>query len=176
MNVLVAVDMGPGSHKVLAFGAELAKQSGGEVYVVHVITEEEEGRHKAGSSITALGRTINPITEIHKVAVEDDSEQSQYVDVMLTKTRMDLVDSLVELGVEPSSITAIARAGNVVDEIQRVAAEADVGALVIGMRHRSRVGKFLLGSDLQELLLSSTRPVVAVPIDPLSESALPERT
>ncbi|MDH3260781.1 MAG: universal stress protein [Acidimicrobiia bacterium] len=141
MNVLVAVDMGPGSDKVLGFAAGLVKQTGGEVHVVHVITEEEQEdrRHRPGPS--------------------------QYVDVMLEETERDLEKGLVELGVALSSITAIARIGRPVDEIQKVAAENNVDALVIGMRHRSRVGKFLLGSVLQELLLSSDRPVMAVPTD-----------
>ena len=141
MNVLVAVDMGPGSDKVLGFAAGLVKQTGGEVHVVHVITEEEQEdrRHRPGPS--------------------------QYVDVMLEETERDLEKGLVELGVALSSITAIARIGRPVDEIQKVAAENNVDALVIGMRRRSRVGKFLLGSVLQELLLSSDRPVMAVPTD-----------
>lgn len=141
MDVLVAVDMGPGSDKVLGFAAGLAKQTGGNLHAVHVITnEEKESRGRAPG-------------------------QSQYIDVMLDETRQDLVKSLLKLGMEQSSITAITRIGEPAYEIQRVAVEHDVDALVIGMRRRSRVGKFLLGSDVQELLLSSDRPVVAVPID-----------
>ena len=141
MKVLVAADMGPGSDSVLRFAAELVKQTGGHVFVVHVISEEEEEdrRHNPG--------------------------QSQYVDVMLEESKRDLENGLLELGVPQSSITALTRRGKPVDEIQTVAAENDVDALVIGMRRRSRVGKFLLGSDLQELLLSSDRPVIAVPIN-----------
>ena len=159
MNVLVAVDMGPGSDKVLGFAAELAEQSGGTVHVVHIITEneEEDRRHKPGSP-------SEPLDEILRVATDSDEEQTEYVDLMLAKTKLDLVNSLVELGVAESSITAIARTGKPVDQIRRLAAENDVDVMVLGMRHRSRVGKFLLGSDLQELLLSSDRPVIAVPI------------
>ena len=159
MNVLVAVDMGSGSDRVLGFAAELAKQSGGTVRVVHIITEEEEDdrRHKPGS-------TSEPLDEILRVATEADVENTEYVDLIQARTRLDLMRSLVELGVAESSITTVARTGKPVEEIHRLAAENDFDALVIGMRHRSRVGKFLLGSDLQELLLSSELPVIAVPI------------
>lgn len=159
MDVLVAVDMGPGSDKVLGFAAELAKQSGGTVRVVHIITEDEEDdrRHKPGS-------TSEPLDEILRVAPDADAEHSEYVDQMLAKTRLDLVNSLVDLGLAESSITAVARSGKPVQEIHRLTAENDFDALVVGMRHRSRVGKFLLGSDLQELLLSSELPVIAVPM------------
>jgi nucleotide-binding universal stress UspA family protein len=141
MNVLVATDMSPGSDSVLRFAAALVEQTGGEVLAVHVISEEEEEdrRHNPG--------------------------QSQYVDVMMEDSKRDLETGLLALGVAQSSIRAIVRRGKPVDEILTVAAENNVDALVIGMRRRSRVGKFLLGSDLQELLLSSDRPVIAVPIN-----------
>jgi len=141
MNVLVAVDMNPGYDKVLGFAARLAEQTGGEINVLHVISKaEKEDR-------------------------ENTPGPSHYVDVMVEETRRGLEASLVGLGVAKSSITAIARTGEPADEIQRVADANDVDVLVIGMRRRSRVGKLLLGSDLQELLISSKRPVVAVPIN-----------
>ncbi|MGZ8786188.1 MAG: universal stress protein, partial [Acidimicrobiia bacterium] len=87
------------------------------------------------------------------------------VDVMMEDSKRDLETGLKQLGVAQSSIRAIVRRGKPVDEILTVAAENNIDALVIGMRRRSRVGKFLLGSDLQELLLSSDRPVIAVPIN-----------
>jgi K+-sensing histidine kinase KdpD len=74
MNVLVAVDMGPGSEKVLAFAGRLAKQTGGEVHVVQVISEEEEEDHRQRPG------------------------DSQFVDVMLEETKRDLHKSLEELG------------------------------------------------------------------------------
>lgn len=166
MNVLVAVDMSPGSDKVLGFAAGLAKQAGGELHVVHIISEDEEEdrRHPPGSSSTPTFPLGNPVIESQRAAAENDVEQSHYVDVMLKQTKSDLMSDLMDLGVAQSSSTVVVRFGNPVQEIQRAATEGDVDALVIGMRRRSRVGKFLLGSDLQELLLSSDRPVIAVPI------------
>jgi len=142
MNILVAVDMGPGYDKVLGFAAGLAEQAGGEVHVVHVITKQEKEERE---------QTPGP---------------SRYVDVMVEETKRSLEESLTKLGVAESSITAIARTGEPEGEIHKVAVENDVDLLVIGMRRRSRVGKLLLGSHLQELLLTSDRPVVAVPIGP----------
>ena len=141
MIVLVAVDMGPGSDKVLGFATELAKQTSGELHVVHVVTDDEK-KDRA-----------------------DMPGEGHYLDVMMEEAKRNLEKKLTELGLEQSSFTAITRTGDLVDEIRRVGTEYSAEMLVIGMRRRSRVGKLLLGSDLQELLMSSDRPVVAVPTD-----------
>ena len=48
------------------------------------------------------------------------------------------------------------------EHVLRVAQEADATLIVVGLRHRSRVGKFLLGSSAQRILLEADCPVVAV--------------
>ena len=52
--------------------------------------------------------------------------------------------------------------GDLADEVVRVAAEADASVIVIGLRRRSPVGKILMGSTAQRILLSADRPVLAV--------------
>jgi nucleotide-binding universal stress UspA family protein len=51
-------------------------------------------------------------------------------------------------------------AGDAADEVLRVAEEAD--ASVIGLRRRSAVGKLLMGSAAQRILLDAQRSVLAV--------------
>lgn len=51
---------------------------------------------------------------------------------------------------------------DVSDELLRISQDTDVELLVIGLRHRSTVGKFLLGSTAQRLLLGAPCPVLAV--------------
>ncbi|MEE2037447.1 universal stress protein [Nocardiopsis sp. CT-R113] len=43
--------------------------------------------------------------------------------------------------------------------------EVDAGLLVIGVRHRSAIGKLLMGSTAQRLLLEAACPVLAVKSD-----------
>ncbi len=52
--------------------------------------------------------------------------------------------------------------GEVADEVIRVARETDASVIVIGLRKRSPVGKLLMGSSAQRILLDADRPVLAV--------------
>ncbi|MFD1858865.1 universal stress protein [Aeromicrobium camelliae] len=55
-----------------------------------------------------------------------------------------------------------AHGDDVVDVVQRVADDVDASLVVIGLRRRSPVGKLLLGSVAQRILLHVDRPVLAV--------------
>jgi len=48
------------------------------------------------------------------------------------------------------------------DEILRIAAEQSATLIVIGIRYRTQVGKLLLGSTAQQVLLEASCPVLAV--------------
>jgi nucleotide-binding universal stress UspA family protein len=48
------------------------------------------------------------------------------------------------------------------DEFIDLADEIDASLIVIGLRRRSQVGKFILGSHSQRILLQVDRPVLAV--------------
>ena len=141
MKVLVAVDMVDGSEIVLKAAARLVNATDGSVIAVHVITHAEQERRQ-----TLPG-------------------ESRYLDVMLGETEHDLARSLSAQGVDSSFITSLALTGEPAAEVQRLALEHDADVIVIGMRRRTRVGKFLLGSDVQEMLMASDRPVLVVPTD-----------
>jgi nucleotide-binding universal stress UspA family protein len=52
--------------------------------------------------------------------------------------------------------------GDAADEVLRVAQDAAASVIVIGLRKRSPVGKLLMGSSAQRILLDADRPVLAV--------------
>ena len=52
--------------------------------------------------------------------------------------------------------------GELADTVVRVAKEVDASVIVIGVRHRSPVGKLIMGSTAQRILLEADRPVLAV--------------
>ena len=51
---------------------------------------------------------------------------------------------------------------DVADEILAVAQDVGADAIVIGIRHRSAVGKLIMGSVAQRVIIDATCPVIAV--------------
>ena len=51
---------------------------------------------------------------------------------------------------------------DIADELLDAARDVDAEAIVIGIRHRSAVGKMLMGSVAQQVLLEAPCPVIAV--------------
>ncbi len=51
---------------------------------------------------------------------------------------------------------------DVADQVLEIVREVDADVLVIGLRHRTPVGKMLMGSVAQRLLLEAPCPVLAV--------------
>jgi len=67
----------------------------------------------------------------------------------------------------PWSLHQPVRGREASEEIVLAAHEARADLIVIGLRHRSPVGKLLLGSVSQQLLLECPKPVLAVKPDEL---------
>lgn len=72
-----------------------------------------------------------------------------------------LVEAANEAGVR-AKVLQPEHADDLVDEILDLARVHDVSLIVIGLRHRSQVGKFIMGSHAQRILLQADRPVLAV--------------
>jgi nucleotide-binding universal stress UspA family protein len=62
----------------------------------------------------------------------------------------------------PLDVRQAAHAGDVADQVVAVADQTDASLIVIGLRRRSPVGKLILGSSAQRILLDADRPVLAV--------------
>jgi nucleotide-binding universal stress UspA family protein len=77
----------------------------------------------------------------------------------------DLTEELQASGV-PHEIRAASDAHDPADEVLRAAESTDAEFIVIGLRRRSPVGKLLLGSNAQRVLLDAACPVLAVKAAP----------
>jgi nucleotide-binding universal stress UspA family protein len=70
---------------------------------------------------------------------------------------------LRELGVDVTIHQAVG-SGDVAAELLKAPSTEDVGLIVLGLRRRSPVGKLILGSTAQRVLLESPVPVLAVKV------------
>jgi len=71
---------------------------------------------------------------------------------------------VAELGVDVE-VMRIERGSDPADALVRVAGEREASVIVIGLRHRSPVGKLIMGSAAQRILLDARCPVLAVKED-----------
>ncbi|MFI2651860.1 universal stress protein [Micromonospora fulviviridis] len=77
----------------------------------------------------------------------------------------DAVAAMVERGAAAGVAVEVRQdphAGDLADEVVRVAEAVDASVIVIGLRRRSPVGKLIMGSAAQRILLDADRPVLAV--------------
>lgn len=73
----------------------------------------------------------------------------------------DLVEGLRARGVDVE-VHALVRGNEPAEDLIQVAGQVDADFIVIGLRRRTPVGKLILGSNAQRVLLDSPCPVLAV--------------
>jgi nucleotide-binding universal stress UspA family protein len=105
-----------------------------------LLTGIEEGRRRGASLVVVHSRT-------------DGDAGSGYVDA----TRATLADSGLE-----HDLRVLDGGHDAADQLVEVAEEVAADLIVIGLRRRSPVGKLILGSNAQRVLLDAPCPVLTV--------------
>lgn len=125
------------------------------VLVGYVPTKEGEAALAAGvAEVRVRGE---------KLLVLNTSRGDAYADPKLAQEHdLDIVRrDLGELGID-FEVRQLVGGGDAADQLVELAAAEQVSLLVIGLRHRTPVGKLILGSAAQRILLNATCPVLAV--------------
>lgn len=117
------------------------------------------GRAALDHAITEAERRNARLVVVHA------SRTDAYLDHTPAKRALDEVRAqLEETGVE-HEVRRLVRGREPADELIDVADEHDADLIVIGIRHRSPVGKLIMGSNAQRILLDANCPVLAVKAD-----------
>ncbi len=88
--------------------------------------------------------------------------REEETEVLAYRQELDAVDAkLTEEGVN-HTMHEYVRGLSPSEDLTRTAKEVDADLIVIGLRRRTPTGKFLLGSNAQEILLDADCPVLAV--------------
>jgi nucleotide-binding universal stress UspA family protein len=125
------------------------------ILIGYVPTPEGEAALDAG---IAEGRLRN-----ESIVILNSPRKGAPVDAALASAEQ--VAALVKRAKDAGVAALIRQPGHtddLTDEFIDIADEIDASLIVIGLRRRSQVGKFILGSHSQRILLQADRPVLAV--------------
>ena len=140
-TIVAASDASEQSDPVVAAAVELGQKLNAEGSVVHVLTE-----HRLNDLRQSLG-----------------SEEA-YTDSVITLITDALTDQLQRVGAGPDGARKLVLQGDVGQSLLDHVTAEEADFLALGLRNRSRVGKFLMGSDVQQVLLSTPCPILGVPV------------
>jgi nucleotide-binding universal stress UspA family protein len=116
-----------------------------------------EGRAAVRRAVAECG-----LRQTELILVSSERAGSEPVDV--TVCQQEIASACAELGVHEPGYEVCLLTGSVepADDILNLAEERDVELIVIGLRRRTPLGKLILGSSTQRVLLEAGCPVLAV--------------
>jgi nucleotide-binding universal stress UspA family protein len=97
------------------------------------------------------------VVNSHRGGREFDREDAMESEAQLDEVRQELTAAGVE-----HEIRQLVRGMDPAEDLINVAQEVNADLIVIGLRRRSPVGKLILGSNAQRILLDAPCPVLAV--------------
>jgi len=98
-----------------------------------------------------------------RLVIVNASRGDAYVDTGFAPVQdVEIVKSELDSSGVEYELRQLVRGHEPAEEVVGLAEEVDADLIVIGMRRRSAVGKFLLGSTAQRILLDANCPVLAV--------------
>jgi nucleotide-binding universal stress UspA family protein len=96
------------------------------------------------------------------VVYSDHGEKLDSATAMERTEALDRVHSLLHSADVEHDLRHLVRGKDPVSDVLETAEEISADLIVIGIRRRSPVGKLVLGSNSQSILLEATIPVLAV--------------
>lgn len=127
------------------------------IVVGYIPTPEGEAALRRGTLEAQLRQTTLVVVSSKDPALEPNREAVTRFESELEKAGARLAGASIEY--EVRRLDTGRTAG---EDLIEVADEVDAEMIVIGLRRRSPVGKLILGSQAQQILLGADRPVLAV--------------
>ena len=131
----------------------------GAVVVGYVAKPEGEAAVEQGIAEARLRNATLIVVNSHRGGREYDDDTS-------TRTEQDLSaleTKLKESGL-PYDVRQLVRGFEPAEDLISIAEASDADLIVIGLRRRTPVGKLILGSNAQRILLDAPCPVLAVKV------------
>ncbi len=131
------------------------------VVVGYVATKEGRAALRRAAEECELRHTKLIVINSHRGGRDFDADEAAKFEEELTRVQA----KLSELGVE-HEVRQLVRGNEPSEDLIAVAEEEQATCIVIGLRRRTPVGKLILGSNAQRILLDATCPVLAVKANP----------
>jgi nucleotide-binding universal stress UspA family protein len=132
----------------------------GTVVVGYVPKPEGEAALERAVAEAKLRGSKLVVVNSHRGGSEFDADASTQADREMAAVRR----RLDEAGV-PFEVRQLVRGLEPAEDLISIAESSDAELIVIGLRRRSPVGKLILGSNAQRILLDAHCPVLAVKAD-----------
>jgi nucleotide-binding universal stress UspA family protein len=129
----------------------------GVIVVGYVPKPEGKAALRLGAEEAKTRNSRLVVVNSHRGGREFDRDDAVESESQLDEVKQQLQGSGVE-----HEIRQLVRGMDPAEDLITVAAELDADLIVIGLRRRSPVGKLILGSNAQRILLDAPCPVLAV--------------
>jgi nucleotide-binding universal stress UspA family protein len=125
----------------------------------YTLTDEGEAALEAAIDEAKLREARLEVLHSRREGTERDIEDMHRVEEALQVVS----DRLEAEGID-HAIHFFVRGASASEDVVALARETGADFIIIGLRHRTRTGKFLLGSTAQSILLDAPCPVLAVKV------------
>ena len=132
----------------------------GTVVVGYVPKPEGEAALNSGIAEAKLRSARIVVVNSHRGGSEFDADASAKSEADMERIKTLLTDSGLD-----HEVRQLVRGFEPAEDLIGIAEDADAELIVIGLRRRSPVGKLILGSNAQRILLDAKCPVLAVKAD-----------
>ena len=127
------------------------------IIVGYIPTREGRAALVAARTEALLRKVKLVVVNSHRGGRDFDAGEARRFEEELESVARDLNDAGIE-----HEVRALARGNEPAEDLIEVAAESDADLIVIGLRRRTPIGKLILGSNAQRILLEAQCPVLAV--------------
>jgi nucleotide-binding universal stress UspA family protein len=141
------------------WGADRAGPEEVDMRIVTGFRRDPSGRAAVARAIEEARLRDGELIVVHSMR---GGERDELAQVMSYREEFEQLQRELEASGVTFRLVEYARGNSPAEDLVAVATDQEADLIVIGIRRRSPVGKLVLGSNAQDVLLQSTCPVLAV--------------
>ena len=130
------------------------------IVVGYVPTKEGRAALRRAAAEARLRESRLIVVNSQRGGREFDGEEARRFDELLDQVQQELDEQGVE-----HEVRTLVRGNDPSEDLIEAAEDSNADFIVIGLRRRTPVGKLILGSNAQRILLDASCPVLAVKAD-----------